>query len=80
MSWLSIPPPWSWDLFVLKLFFFEDTGVRPIDPDPGEGRTILQQIISDNLREFVKIQPNGEIQLNMSEQLSVTLWSRGIVE
>ena len=47
--------------------------MRPIDPDPGEGRTILQQIISDNLREFVKIQPNGEIQLNMSEQLSVTL-------
>ena len=35
--------------------------------------TVLSQIISNRLKDFVKIQPNGEIQLNMAEQISVTL-------
>lgn len=35
--------------------------------------TVLSQIISNKLKDFVKIQPNGEIQLNMAEQISVTL-------
>ena len=39
-----------------------------------ESNTILQQIISNNMRDFVRIRPSGEIHLNMSEQLSVTLW------
>ena len=35
--------------------------------------TVLSQIMKDRLKDFVKIQPNGEIQLNMAEQISVTL-------
>ena len=34
---------------------------------------VLSQIMKDRLKDFVKIQPNGEIQLNMAEQISVTL-------
>ena len=38
-----------------------------------ETQCVLSQIMKDRLKDFVKIQPNGEIQLNMAEQISVTL-------
>ena len=40
---------------------------------PVNTQCVLSQIMKDRLKDFVKIQPNGEIQLNMAEQISVTL-------
>ena len=39
----------------------------------SEVNTFLEQLISDRLKDLVTVQPNGEIMLNMSEQLSATL-------
>ena len=44
-----------------------------MEVDEGNVNTFLHQIISNKLKDFVKIHPNGEIQLNMSEELSITL-------
>ena len=49
--------------------FYEEEEV----PSYHTVNTVLSQIMKDRLKDFVKIQPNGEIQLNMAEQISVTL-------
>ena len=46
---------------------------RNINGEEENGNSFLHQIISNKLKDFVKIHPNGEIQLNMSEELSITL-------
>ena len=35
--------------------------------------SFIEQLISDRLKDLVTVQPDGEIKLNMSEQLSATL-------
>ena len=47
--------------------------INSMEEDEGNVNTFLHQIISNKLKDFVKIHPNGEIQLNMSEELSITL-------
>ena len=38
-----------------------------------DGNLFIEQLISDRLKDLVSIQPNGEIQLNMREQISERL-------
>ena len=38
-----------------------------------DGNLFIEQLISDRLKDLVAIQPNGEIQLNMREQISERL-------
>ena len=47
--------------------------INTLEDDEGNVNIFLHQIISNKLKDFVKIHPNGEIQLNMSEELSITL-------
>ena len=39
----------------------------------SEVNTFLEQLISDRLKDLLTVQPNGEIMLNMSEQVSAML-------
>ena len=71
--------------FLLYSIYVEDSDYplnAPQDDDDdgddgngeGPGSALLEQLISSKLRDFVTVKEDGCIQVNMAEQISITLW------
>jgi len=51
----------------------EDDGDDGDGDGEGPGSALLEQLISSKLRDFVTVEEDGCIQVNMAEQISITL-------
>ena len=69
--------------FLFTLLYLEDSDYplnAPQDDDDDDnddevpGSALLEQLISAKLRDFVTVKEDGCIQVNMAEQISLTLW------
>ena len=73
------------ELILFTLLYLEDSDYplnAPHDDDDdddddgdgkGPGSALLEQLISSKLRDFVTVKEDGCIQVNMAEQISITL-------
>ena len=70
------------ELILFTLLYLEDSDYplnAPQDDDDddgdgeGPGSALLEQLISSKLRDFVTVKEDGCIQVNMAEQISITL-------
>ena len=70
------------ELILFTLLYLEESDYRlnaPQDDDDDDnddevpGSALLEQLISAKLRDFVTVKEDGCIQVNMAEQISLTL-------
>ena len=68
------------ELILFTLLYLEDSDYplnAPQDDDDNDdevpGSALLEQLISAKLRDFVTVKEDGCIQVNMAEQISLTL-------